>query len=255
MLSCAENNGLLPSVRWRALRRFLLATIVLATLYIAIEDVWYWGGMMVMYRGLIRDDPAHTYALKAAEIASQSLPREAGFGAGHSRAAFDLGVEYGYLSQWRTRHAGLAKEALLALGEKDLPGHLKQLDAAADTLGLDDRQPFMSGLASDDFDLPQRLEDDSTGAAHRVELATSPRLRHVFLLGAMAGIELGRLEPGDERLVWAPADLIGMHGTLGGVPAELWRPLTRVDGLGRASVLRRYAAAVDLLSHQLAAAR
>jgi hypothetical protein len=256
----AEFRGkqrLLPGVRWRSLRRFLLATIVLAMLYLAIEQAWYWGWMMVMYGGLSRDDPAQTYASQAVEIASQSQAREGSLGRGHARATFDFGVQYGYLSQWLTRHAKLPKEALQARVEKELPGHLQQMSDSGQTLGIKDEetQKFFTHPAGDDFDLPKRLEDDAIGAAHRVELATSPRLRHVFLLGAMAGIELGRLEPGDEQLLWAPAALIRMHGTLGGVPAELWRPLTRVDGLGRAGALRRYRAAVDALSGHLAAAR
>jgi hypothetical protein len=244
-----------PGASWRSFRRFLLATIVLAALYIAIQEAWYRAGLWWMYRGWSWSDPTQVHAQAAAEIAARSLEREAGLGAGRARAAFDVGVEHGYLSEWLTRHAGEPKQALVALAGKEISANVERLNAGAEALGLADEPALAPRPARDEYELQQRIEADAAGAARVVEQATSERLRHVFLLGAMAGITLGRLEPSDGVRLWAPADLIGLHGTLGGVPESLWRPLTRVDGISRAAELRRYRIAVEALSRSLATAR
>jgi hypothetical protein len=46
------------SDRWRARWRFLLATVTLAVLYLAIEQVWMWGATKLMYMGWTYSDPA-----------------------------------------------------------------------------------------------------------------------------------------------------------------------------------------------------
>lgn len=242
------------SARWRARWRFLLATVVLAVLYLALQEVWERAASKLMYRGWTWDDPAQTYARNAAEIAEQSKVREASLGANVPRAAFDLGVQYGYLSEWLVSRGGLPKQSLQALAERDLAGNLQQLSLGAKVLGLDAVDPFAARTAADEVDLVQRLDDDVEGVAHRVELATSPRLRHVYMLGALAGVELGRLEPRNELLFPAPAELIGMHGTLGGVPASFWRPLTRVDENNRTEARSQYRAAVGSIRLYFAAA-
>jgi len=75
----------------------------------------------------------------------------------------------------------------------------------------------------------RRIEDGPTGVAAKVEQATSPRLRHLFLLGAHAGSELARLAYLDDVSVPAPVILVGMHGVLAGVPEPLWRGLMQVS--------------------------
>ena len=240
--------------RWRARWRFLLATLVLATLYLALQGVWEWVAEKLMFRGWTWDDPAQTYAQNAADIAEQSKVREASLGANLRRATFDLGVQYGYLSEWRVSHRGLPPESFRASAERDLTGNWEQLSAAARVLGLNIPDLIPKQAVGDELDLEHVLDNDSDGVAHRVELATSPRLRHVYMLGVFAGVQLGRFEPRNELLLPAPAGLIGMHGTLGGVPASLWRPLTRVDQGNRTEALSRYRAAVGAIQVYFAAA-
>jgi len=238
--------------RWREGRRFVLATLVLAALYLAIGEAKEWFFGRLLDHGWMFGDPSEKYAEQAADIASQSRARETRLGPAGSRIAFDLGVQYGAVSQWLLGHADLPEDSLRALAEKELAGNLKQLDADARALGLPDVPPLAVGKSA--RDLQERIEADASGAAARVEAATSPRLRHVFLLGALAGIVQARLGPRDEPMP-APAELIGMHATLGGVPEPLWRPLTRVDQGSRAEVLASHRAAADAIGRHLASAR
>jgi hypothetical protein len=69
------------SDRWRARWRFLLATVTLAVLYLAIEQVWMWGATKLMYMGWTYSDPAREYAEQAAAIAEQSKALEDKLGA------------------------------------------------------------------------------------------------------------------------------------------------------------------------------
>jgi hypothetical protein len=239
------------SRHWREAGRFVLATLVLAVLYLAIGEAKERVVNRLMKHGWIFGDPTQDYAERAADIASQSRAREATLGPGRSRAAFDLGVQYGYVSQWRVSHAALPEESLRALADKDLAGNVEQMNANALALGLAEAPPLPTGTNA--RDLPDRIEADASGAAARIESATSPRLRHVFLLGAMAGTVQARLEPGAE-LYPAPAQLIGVHATLGGIPEPLWRPLTRVDQGSRAQVLASHRTATDAIARHLATA-
>ena len=88
----------IPSDRWRVSLRFLVATVTLAILYLAIEEAWLWGSQQVMYTGWTTYDPAQQYAEQAVAIAEQSKAREAKLNAHQDRTVFELGIQYGYVS-------------------------------------------------------------------------------------------------------------------------------------------------------------
>jgi hypothetical protein len=180
------------SDRWRARWRFLLTTLTLATLYLAIEQVWSWGELKLLYMGWTQDDPAQKYAEHAAAIAEQSKARETKLSAQPERTVFELGIQYGYVSDSLVRSANVPEEQISALARRALDPYPRDMEANAQRLGLGTVRPL---TAADNIDLTQRLEDDADGVAARVEQGTSPRLRHLFMLGVHAGTELSRLEP------------------------------------------------------------
>jgi hypothetical protein len=233
--------------RWRARWRFLLATLTLATLYLAIEQVWMWGALKLMYVGWTYSDPAHEYAEKAAAIAEQSKALEVRLGAHYERTVFELGIQYGYVSDSLVGSANVPEEQISALARRVLDRNPRDMQTNAQRLGLGTVQPL---TAVNEIDLTQRLEDDVDGVAGHVDQRTSPRLRHLFMLGVHSGTQLSRLKPSHDVLLPARADLIGMHGTLAGVPEPLWRPLTRVS-IGD-EPFEHYRAAVDALHLSLA---
>jgi len=214
--------------RWRAWSRFLIATLTLATLYMAIEHVWLWGSQQVAYTGWTPWDPTQQYAEQAVAIAEQSKAREAKLNPHQDRTVFELGIQYGYVSN--SLYFGDApEEQISALARRALDRNPRgDMQTNAQRLGLDTVRPLR---AVDEIDLTKRLENDVGGVAARIEQLTSPRLRHLFMLGVHAGAELSRLEP-PRGILWSAPMEIGMHGTLAGVPEPLWRQLTRVSRHG-----------------------
>jgi hypothetical protein len=232
----------IPGSRRRAQVRFLLAALVVAVLYVEIQEFWTWVGGQLLYIGWSYDNPANTYAGQAVKLSDQSKERESVLTAMHPRAVFELGVLYGYAND--TIAEGAEHPSARNLGS--LVADIQKL---AKFLGIGAVGAVSTSASS--APLEQLLEQDADGVAARVEQATSPRLRHLYMLGVQAGVELSRLEfPGD--LIWPPSGtLIGMHGTLAGLPEDLWRPLTRVWppkqflGRNRQTALANYQAAVQ----------
>lgn len=237
--------------RWRQRLRFLLATLTLTILYLAIQQAWMWGVGRLGRSGWTYDDPAQTYAAQAAEIAAQSKAREAGLGPQHPRTIFQLGIQYGYLSQWLGGY-GAQPEATMRLLARPVERNLEQLRAHADFLGIGPLEPLPVRTAADFGQLTQRLEDDAGAVAARIERVSSPRLRHLFMLGVHAGSQLATLDSRNDVLGLPAAGLIGKHGTLAAVPEPLWRPLTRLSAGDKAQVQADYRAACEALDQALA---
>ena len=234
--------------RWRAASRFALSTLTLALLYVALNGLWQSVGAQFMYIGWFLVDPAKSDASDAAKLAQGSAAREARLAPEHWRAAFRLGLLYGYLSSTQRQTAD--RQAL-----RDIEGKLRDMDTQSRLLGIAVVEPLpksVEGL------LVNRFEEDRGGVAARVGRATSERLGHLFLLGAHVGDELSELELLDDFLR-PPAGLyIAEHGVLAGVPEPLWRPLTRLWTLrgvlrsDKHTALAGYTSAIDALDRYLA---
>ena len=241
------------SDRWRARRRFLLATLVLAVMYVVLQECWMWGADKVMRVGGVGwtyGDPAKTYAGQAAEVAEQSKAREAGLSTQHPRVVFQLGVQYGYLSR-RLGSSGAQPDATVRHLAPPVDRNLQDLHTCAEFLGVGTVEPLTVRTEVDFLTLTQSIEDDVGGVAARVEQVTSPRLRHLFMLGAHAGTEIATLEARDDLTPYPPFALIGKHGTLAAVPEPLWRPLTRLSHGDMGAKLADYRAAADTLDLSL----
>jgi hypothetical protein len=225
--------------RWREWRRFLVATLAITLLYLGIQAIWMMGAAELAHRGWTVNDPARTYADEAAALAESARPREAALPAGFARQVFRLGFEYGYLSQWLGGYGQQTDDVMRQLS-RPVAGHLRHLDELAGQLGVAPVERLPMRTAADFSRLTQRIEEDPDGVAGRIENVGSPRLRHLFLLGAHVGTMNAALEsPGD--LMPIPAtQLIGKHATLAGVPENLWRPLGRVARGAPDAVRREY---------------
>jgi hypothetical protein len=233
--------------RWREPQRFLLATVAITLLYLGIDAFWMWGAGELAHRGWTVNDPAQTYAAEAAAIAEKSRQRELALAPGFSRRVFELGFEYGYLSQWLGGYGEQPDEIMRQLS-RPVEAHLRRLDELAGQLGVAPASRLPVRTAADFTGLTQRIEDDPSGIAGRIEAVGSPRLRHVFLLGAHVGTMVAALESPPPGAMPIPAtQLIGQHGTLGGVPEALWRPLSRTSRGTPEEVRRDYGEAAAQL--------
>lgn len=235
-----------PPGKWRERWRFLVATLVLTLLYLAIQEVWLLAALQLGRAGWTYDDPAQIYAAEAATVAEQSKAREAALGPQHRSAVLELGILYGYLSQWLGGY-GAQPEATMRELQRPVEHGIQRLNALAEALGIGPVERLPVRTAADFGQLTQRLEDDAGGVATRVEQVTSPRLRHLFMLGVHAGTEVAALESANDVMPIPASKLIGKHGTLAGVPEPLWRPLARLPQGEKAAALASYRAAIGAL--------
>lgn len=250
-MTSPDNSLLNYQARWRERRRFLLATVAITLLYLGIQTIWMWGAAQLAHIGWTVNDPAETYAVEAATVAEQSRTREASLDQRVPQRIFQLGYEYGYLSQWLGGY-GQQTEADMQQLSRPVAAHIQRLNELADQLGVAPAARLPVRTAADFSQLTQRIEDDPSGLAGRVEQISSPRLRHLFLLAAHIGTEAAALAPpGDLTPIPATA-LIGMHATLAGIPEPLWRPLSRVGSGTRESQRDEYRVAVAHLESALA---
>jgi hypothetical protein len=233
--------------RWREAQRFLLATVAITLLYLGIQAIWMRAAAELAHIGWTVNDPARTYADAAADIAEKSRQREAALDPKVPRLVFQLGFEYGYLSQWLGGYGQQPDDVMQQLS-RPVAAHIRRLDELARQLGVTPVTRLPVRTAADFSGLTQSIEDDPGGVAGRVEQVGSARLRHVFLLAAHVGTMSAALESAPGDIMPIPATrLIGMHATLAGVREALWRPLSLVSRGSRETMQRDYQAAVTQL--------
>lgn len=224
---------------WRERLRFVLATVTLALLYLGIQQAMLWGISKLTRSGWTYEDPAKVHAQQAAEIHKQSHTREAALSPQHPLTVYRLGMQYGYLSQWLGGYGGRPEAEMRNL-ERPVESNLRALRELSQFLGITPIAPLPVKTAADFGLLTQRLENDAGGVAAQVENATSPRLRHVFMLGVHAGTQVAALASPHDIDPIPAATLIGKHGTLGAVPEALWRPLARLPQGDKVSRRKAY---------------
>jgi len=236
---------------WRERRRFLLATVAITLLYLGIQAIWMWGAAQLGQLGWTVNDPTETYTAEAATVAEQSRPLEAHLDPRLPQRIFQLGYEYGYLSQWLGGY-GQQTDAVMQQLSRPVDAHIRRLNELADQLGVAPADRLPMRTAADFSRLTQRIEEDPTGLARRIEQVSSPRLRHLFLLAAHVGVEAAALAPSGDLTPIPATELIGKHATLAGIPEPLWRPLSRVASGTRETQRGDYRAAVGHLENALA---
>lgn len=246
------------SSRWSESWRVLAITAALAVAFIALErselalldvfganDVW-------MKTRTAGDD--EKLAAEAAAIASQSRRAWASLPPGHRLAAFRLGFEVGWASEFAGSYATSAPN-VQARAAQVAAAHLAIAREQARLVGIDPGGVAMlpTRTLGDFVALGQRFEADESGMAQRVEERLTPLHRHLFLLGVHLGAAAETLESSGGKFSDPPGMLIHRHATLAGIPAPAWQPLLRDErGTSPALVLEHHRAALARLMAELA---
>jgi hypothetical protein len=189
-----------------------------------------------------------TQVERASRAALQRLPPL------YRQAAFRLGYELGFANYWLGSFAMSPIESqnrANALAER----HLAVARALAQQLGVGEVVVLRVLNAADFVALSQRIEDDESGLAGRVERQLSLHHRHLCLLGMHVGTEAARVETTGGTITLPQEALIRRHATATGIPPALWEPLAFTDrGETPPQVVARYRASLNALNASLGAA-
>lgn len=240
---------------WQETWRVLAYTLAIALGFVALGRLQLALADWVLSRGppsLAGTAPDAALQAQAADVATASREAVARLPAGHRRAAWQMGLDLGQVSQLvggvlrsdaAVQHqvAGLAQARLQAAAAM-----AAQLGVAAEAaLPVRSLQEFA--------DLTQRIEADENGAAARVQRQLSPLHRHLYQLGQHLGTEWARVQSTGGRISLPPARQIARHATLAGIAPALWQPLAQAPrDETPEQVLQRYGRSLDALAAALA---
>jgi len=194
-------------------------------------------------------------AAEADALAERSQARMASLPSGHRSAAFRLGYELGWASEFVGSYAmsdpGVQSRAK-AIGD----AHVAVARAAARRIGIDDGivAALPSRTLTDFVRVQERFERDESGIAARVEAQLTPVHRQLFLFGTVVGADAATVDGSNGKLAQPSIEAIRRHATLAGVAAETWQPLVADPrGASPEVVVARHRAAVDIVLSALAA--
>lgn len=241
--------------RFRGLPRFLLAAVVVAGLYVGLQETW-----LLLSNWLVERRSIPTVALtgpiaaEAERVAQISAGREATLPLSHRRAAFRLGFDIGYIGG-SLGFASVGRGLDAEQARQTLQSRLKESQRLATELGAGEASPLPIGSVQQYLHLSDVIESDVTGLAGRVEAATTPRHKHLYLMGAHVGLLTAQIDSAAalRNGVWPTPNLkFARHAALAGASRSTWEPLLTVSGAtDDAHVASRYYAAVATFENAL----
>ena len=248
----------LSSFRWRESWRVLaysaaaaLAFFALERLEFALFDLVGADRLLALTRSKTADD---RLAAEARDLAERSRSAAA-LPSGHRLAAFHLGYEIGWASEYVGLFA-MSPARAQAQAAQIADAHIAIGREHARRIGIDGTlvAALPSRTLTDFVRLQERFEADENGVAARVEQRLTPIHRHLYLLGAHLGAESAKVESNGSEFALAPSAHIRLHATLAGIAPALWQPLAAdAGGASPAQVLERYRAALNALVADLSA--
>jgi hypothetical protein len=240
----------------RALLRFLGATVLVALLYVGLQEA----ALAILGR-VVDSGSAPTWMLTgdsqknaARHVAEVSAAREASLTTQHRMAAFELGYHLGYSAEALGAVAGWNASVQTRMKPVLLPHEQRSKDLAT-ILGIREAAPLPIRNANEFLRLAHRIEADEGGVAQQIEAATTLRHKHLYLFGAHAGVVSAQLDSAGvrgEAATPSPTLQIARHASAAGVPRTLWGPLLEISGRGDSNnSAEKYRAAIVALIQAL----
>jgi hypothetical protein len=240
-----------PKAPRGGMRRMLVATIALTLLYIALQELLLGSAGALFSGGRMATAFQRDLDQEARRVAEASAAREAQLTAEHRVAAWWLGVHLGYLSQY----LGSYGTSDTAVRQQARAASAKRLAAAqdlADRLGIGRVAPLESSTAAQFSGLTARIEADEGGVGARIEERTTPRLKHLYLMGMHVGTTRAALQSESWRRIVVAGQQIARHATLAGFAREQWEPLTHLSrGATQAQAIASYEASERIVQEAL----
>jgi hypothetical protein len=242
------------SESWRVLAysaAAALAFVALERLEFALFDLAGAERLLTLTRSKGADDrlAAEAHDIAARSRSAATLP------SGHRLAAFRLGYEVGWASEFAGSFA-MSDPSVQAKAAAIAAAHVAIAREQARGVGIDaaDVTALSSRTLTDFVRLQERFEADESGLAGRVEAQLTPLHRHLFLLGAAVGSDAAKVQSSGGKLHGPQVEPIRRHATLAGVAPAAWQPLVVDLGKEPATVvLDRNRAAVEGVMAAIAA--
>ena len=111
-----------------------------------------------------------------------------------------------------------------------MAGRLAAAQDLADFLGIGTVYPLESSTAAQFSGLTARIEADEGGIGARIAERTTPRHKHLYLMGMHVGMTLVSMQGEGWRGGTVPSQQIARHATLAGLARGQWEPLARIPG-------------------------
>ena len=229
-----------PKTRRGGVRRMLVATLALTLLYIALHELMLWSATVLYSGGWMATVFQRDLDQEARRVAEVSAARDAQLSPEYRVSAWWLGVHLGYLSQYLgsfgSSDTPVREQARAAMARR-----LAETRELANFLGIGPVYALESSTAAQFSGLPARIEADEGGVGARIEERTTPRHKHLYLIGMHVGTTLASMQGEGWRRGIVPSQYIARHATLAGIAREKWEPLARLPGgATRAEVVRSY---------------
>lgn len=218
------------SSRWSEIWRVLAYSAAAALAFLALErfefavfDLAGPATLVTLTRSKAADE---RLAAEAEEVAARSRAGAAMLPPGHRLAAFRLGYELGWASEFAGSYA-MSEPNIQQQAAKIADAHLAIARAQARAIGVDTPEvaPLPSRTPTDFARLEQRFEADENGLAGRVEARLTPIHRHLFLLGVNVGSNAAMVESSRGERSSPQVSSIHRHATLAGIAPAAWQPL------------------------------
>jgi hypothetical protein len=241
----------------RALLRFIVATMLVALLYVGLQEA-----ELAIFGRFLDSGSVPTWMLtgdaqqdEARRVAEASAAREASLTTQHRCAALELGYHLGYTAEAIGVVAGV-DASLQAQMKPVLSPHEQRSKELAALLGISEAAPLAIRTANDLIRLAHRIEADENGVAQRIEAATTLRHRHLYLIGAHAGLVSAQLDTAAVRggtYAAAPSLQIARHASAAGVSRKWWGPLVEFSTSGEEpnAVAEKYRSSIAALIQAL----
>jgi hypothetical protein len=204
-------------------KRFLLITLGITGLYLSLNAFWL--SLVPWLDASFDSSRVAAWEREAADVRAASRDADNHLPSGARVAAYRLGFHVGYCSNLLGSVA-LSGPAAQSRMREILAPEITAVDSLARELGVGEVSFLPVSNAEEFGRLPDRLEADELGLAARLEAMTSPRHRHLLMLGMHVGAGAALAQVTGGKLHAGLRTLAGRHATVAGVPAQTWEPAT-----------------------------
>ena len=244
--------------RWRQGWRVVAYTAAAAIAFVALERIELALFDVVGADKLLaasRSEGADARLAGEADALAARSTRLAALPPGHRSAAFRLGYELGWASEFVGSFA-MSDPSVQSRAKAIGDAHVAAARVEARRIGIDDRaiDALPSRTLADFVRVQERFERDESGIAAQIEARLTPVHRELFLFGTVVGADAATVEGTAGKLADPSIEAIRRHATLAGVEAATWQPLVADPrGVAPDVVVARHRAAVESVLGALAA--